>query len=293
MQVFLAVNWQAQYPKRTSDRKPNRETQRLAEDGTKRHRASADHLRAVVSDHPILAALILVLIFTAVFLAFPALDLWVSGLFFDERGFSLSKAAIPRTIRDIGYTLGILMVIWLILQLVLKLAQPSQPSYVRPSTTLYLLATLVAGPILLVNVFFKNNWGRPRPRDLDLFGGDLPFVGVWEITDHCYTNCSFVSGEASFAFWMVGFALIVPDRFRLRAAAILGIFAAILSFNRIAFGGHFLSDVVLSIALTLMVMAIGYRLFISHPPKWLANERLEAGLGRLGYWLQRRQPPQP
>ena len=265
----------------------------MAEDGNRRHRAFATYLREVSAAHPVLAALVLVFVFSAVFLAFPAFDLWFSGLFFHEpRGFTLSKATIPRAIRDIGYLLGILMVVWLILQLVLKIAHPQQPSYIRPSVTLYLLSTLVAGPVLLVNVFFKNHWGRPRPRDVDLFGGDLPFIGVWDITDHCYTNCSFVSGEASFAFWMMGFALVVPGRFRMPVAIVTGVIAGLLSFNRIAFGGHFLSDVVISVALTLLVMAIGYRLFISHPPKWLANDRLEAGLTRFGFWLQRKQPPQ-
>jgi membrane-associated phospholipid phosphatase len=85
-------------------------------------------------------------------------------------------------------------------------------------------------------------------------------------------------------------ALVVPRQFRVPTAIVTGIYAALLSFNRILFGGHFLSDVLLSMGLTLMVVVAGYRLFVTNPPDRLTNDRLEAGLTRLGERLHGRRP---
>ena len=138
--------------------------------------------------------------------------------------------------------------------------------------TLFLLSTLLVGPLLLVNIILKDHWGRPRPNAVDLFGGDSPYVAVWRITNYCDTNCSFVSGETATAFWLMALALVVPRASALPAAIVTAVYAAILSANRIAFGGHFLSDVLISVGLTLLVVVIGYRLFITHPPR-MAGQR--------------------
>src|SRR6185369_4203205 len=45
---------------------------------------------------------------------------------------------------------------------------------------LFCLLLLALGPGLLVNVCFKDHWGRPRPRQMQLFGGDRSFYQVWE-----------------------------------------------------------------------------------------------------------------
>ncbi|WP_421725933.1 phosphatase PAP2 family protein [Bauldia sp.] len=247
---------------------------------------------AAVAAYPIVASLVAVAITSAFFLAFPGVDTWISHLFHrDEDGFFLRRNDALQWLRNFGYFSGIAIVAWLVFQLVLKLVHPQQQSYVPPNVTLFLLSTLIAGPLLLVNAVLKNNWGRPRPRAVDVFGGDSPYVEVWRISDYCDTNCSFVSGEASSAFWLVAVALVLPKPVRYPATVAAVVFATLLSLNRIAFGGHFTSDVVISIALTLLLIAIGYRLFISRPPTWLSGDRLEASLTRIGYWLHRRKPP--
>ncbi|MCP4384802.1 MAG: phosphatase PAP2 family protein [Hyphomicrobiales bacterium] len=250
----------------------------------------ARRIITIVSAHPIATCALAVVVSSVFFLAFPGVDLWVSDLFFrDADGFFMRRAGFLKLIRQVGYLLAVATAVWLIVQLVLKLLRPEQPSYVRPSITLFLLSTLVAAPALLVNVVLKNNWGRPRPRGVELFGGDAPYVEVWRITDHCASNCSFVSGETSFAFWLTALALVMPRPWRLPVGVALVILATALSVNRIVFGGHFTSDVVISAGLTLLVVAIGYRLFITNPPAWLANDRLEDGLTRLGLLLRGRR----
>ena len=242
------------------------------------------------TSYPLATCLVFVLVVSLFFLAFPGVDVWVSSLFYKEpKGFYLRNYAFFKQIRDLGSFAVVAVVVWLLAHLLLKLARPERPSYVPPGVTLFLLSTLIAGPLLLVNIILKNNWGRPRPVMVDVFGGDSPYVEVWRITDYCQTNCSFVSGETASAFWLMALALVVPRRFRVATAIVTGLYAALLSFNRILFGGHFLSDVLLSMGLTLMVVVIGYRLFILHPPDWLANERLEGGLTRIGERLHGRR----
>lgn len=118
------------------------------------------------------------------------------------------------------------------------------------------LVSLALGPGLLVNVILKDHWGRPRPVQTEIFGGSFPFVPAGEISTFCSRNCSFVSGEASAAFWLICLVPMVPVPYR-RAAlvCVLGL-AITTSALRLAFGAHYLSDVVLAGFLTLTVHAL-------------------------------------
>ena len=137
-----------------------------------------------------------------------------------------------------------------------------------------------------INAWLDQN-ATAAPWRVDAFGGDQPFVGVWRITRECSTNCSFVSGEASSAIWLITLVVLLPERWRplgLRLA--LGL-AVLLSLNRIAMGGHFLSDTALSWALTLTVIAAAWRLLYTSPSPSLADSRLENGLTYIGLRLRR------
>ena len=248
-------------------------------------RRAGDALRA----RPIAAALVLVLAVSAVFLAFPGLDLSASGLVYTPgKGFLLARSEPLRLFRRSGDIAVTAVVVVLLGAMVIKLVRPDRPSPVAPNAVVFLLASLALGPGLLVNVVLKDHWGRPRPAMVEAFGGTLPYVEVWRITGYCVKNCSFVAGEASSALWLTALALVVPKRWRLPVALLTGAYALLLSANRIAFGGHFLSDVLLSFALTALVIAVLWRLVVASPPPWLANPRLEAGLTALGRRLRGR-----
>ncbi len=119
------------------------------------------------------------------------------------------------------------------------------------------------------------------------YGGHVPFVGVWHMTDYCTSNCSFVSGEGSSAIWLMTLAVLLPERWRRSGLWVLGFLALALSLNRIAFGAHFLSDVVLAWGITLLVIAIAYRLLYLSPPQVLTNDSMEAWLTEAGTGLRR------
>jgi membrane-associated PAP2 superfamily phosphatase len=237
---------------------------------------------------PIVQSIGFILVVSAVFLAFPGIDPWFSGLFYDPgTGFPMSRLHAFTGLRRLGDWLVWATVIALVAALVAKLARPARPAPIPPRDILFLLSSLAVGPGLVVNAVLKENWGRPRPADVTIFGGDASFVGVWRITDRCLDNCSFVSGEAAAAIWLVAVAIIAPPRWRRPVAVALFVLAILLSLNRIAFGRHFLSDALIAWGLTLLVLAGLHRLIVERPPAWLANDRLEAGLAALGLKFRR------
>jgi len=118
---------------------------------------------------------------------------------------------------------------------------------------LFLALLLLVGPGLLVNVCFKDCWGRPRPCETAVFGGVRPFVppGVPGPTE----GRSFPSGHASMGFLLMGPAFFLYRRNRLVAFwfLLLGITAGTsIGLARIVQGGHYASDVLWSAGMVYM-----------------------------------------
>lgn len=198
------------------------------------------------------------------FYLFPNVDLSVSRWFYDAgEGFVLANSPPLRALRS-SATWIMRGIVLLALFQIARHAWAGRMAAQDSRRSLWLLSCLVVGPGLLVNGVLKEYWGRPRPRATDLFGGEAPFQKVWIISDWCDRNCSFVSGEASSAAWLVAAALIAPRRIRTAATALAAIYAFAVSMNRIAFGGHYLSDVVLAWLLCAIVFMALSRLIL--PP---------------------------
>ncbi len=126
------------------------------------------------------------------------------------------------------------------------------------------LCALVVGPVILVNALLKTFSGRPRPNDTLLFGGDLPFVPVGDFSGACVQNCSFISGEASGMGWLLCLIALAPKAKRHLIAPPV-IFLSILGAAlRVAFGGHYLSDVLLGWLSSLLVL-LGLAVLIGWP----------------------------
>ena len=62
---------------------------------------------------------------------------------------------------------------------------------------LYLLLVLILGAGLIVNVIFKDDSGRARPRDITEFGGSEQFTPAFVVTSGCVRSCSFSSGDSA------------------------------------------------------------------------------------------------
>ena len=246
-------------------------------------------LRGWAAD-PIVQCLAFILIASLIFVLFPGIDLWFSSLFAGPKGTGFPVANLPafQFLRNLNRTFTALVPTVLVILLIAKLVRPDRPSIVPPAKTLFILATLAIASGIIANLIFKDLWGRPRPVNVDVFGGDLPFIAAWQVSNYCARNCSFISGEGSSSMWLLSLAVLLPAAWRSTAARWLVAFAVLVSLDRIAFGGHFLSDVVLAWGFTLLVMAVVYRYVLERPLPWFANPRLEADLTRLGVWIRRR-----
>ena len=216
-------------------------------------------------DAAILAATA-VLAISVYFLAFPGVDIAVSRLFFrPEAGFFLADNPLLKALRKSSTLVLALLLLGVIGRLAWR-ALRRRPVGAAARRTVFVLAALALGPGLVVNLLLKGLWGRPRPVQIDQFGGDAVFTPVWVISDGCQSNCSFVSGEGSSAAWMVGVLLVLtPAKWRPVVLPLGLVYAFALSMNRLAFGGHFLSDILLSWALTALVMTGIYRVTVASP----------------------------
>lgn len=215
----------------------------------------------VVAGLPVLWLTLLVL-----FHQTPQIDLAVSRWFHDAADcalterycieFPLASDRLVGAIREVLHYLPGLVALLLLMSVGVDFFEERNFSFGRTRLKCAVIAAFVLGPGLLVNGVLKNFSGRPRPRDVDLFGGHLPFASAGEWTQHCLANCSFVSGEAAGGFLLIGLAPLFPPDQRLRAAVALSAVAFATAGMRVAFGAHFLSDALLGGLSTLMVFAL-------------------------------------
>ena len=133
-------------------------------------------------------------------------------------------------------------------------------------TAAYLTTAYILGPGLLVNGILKVYSGRPRAIEVLDFGGTFPFVNWWDPTGTCPIRCSFVSGEAAAAAWLIGPALIVPRPWRPLAIGAATAFFLYTGTMRIAAGGHFLSDVLFAGLSSVLILLILRPLFYRKHP---------------------------
>lgn len=107
----------------------------------------------------------------------------------------------------------------------------------------FLLLVLVLGPGLLVNGILKEHWGRVRPLNCQEFGGTGVFTPAFVPSDQ--GGRSFSSGHASGSSYWVLVALVLAPRRRVWLWLALG-YSLLVAWARLAAGGHFLSDILVS-----------------------------------------------
>ncbi len=126
---------------------------------------------------------------------------------------------------------------------------------------LYLAACILAGPLIITNLGFKDHWGRARPHSIVEFGGNKSFSPPLTKSQQCEKHCSFVSGEASSIYIICFAAAFIFPSFAgtwMLTGMVLGSAAG---FVRMAQGAHFLSDVVFAGVLMALTAAALQLLF--------------------------------
>ena len=235
---------------------------------------------------PLAALTIILALVSLFFLSFPKIDTAVSARFYDDgHGFVGIGNPDLATVREFGNAMTIAILSASVLAIFAGLLARPPRWLMRPSEGLFIICVYAIGPGLIVNAILKSTSGRVRPRDLTQFGGSLDFTPIWQFGGQCIGNCSFSSGEAAAAASVLALVFVAPRGDRFALALGLGAVAAMISGARIAAGGHFLSDVLVSWIIVLALIAAFRPLFLG-PQGW----PIDAALARLGERLRRPLP---
>ena len=238
-------------------------------------------------------ALSLSLIIGLLFGIFPELDLKLAALFYDAatKSFPLKLDALAAFARDAAMWIAWAFVLPAIVALIVKFVRPDRPLLVRGRTVVFLLVTMLLSAGILTNLTFKSYWGRPRPVVVTQFNGPQEFVAWWDPRGSCARNCSFFSGEGATAFWTFAPAALTPPQWRPLAYAAATLFGTATSVLRMAFGGHFFTDVAIAGLVTFLVIWFAYAWIYRWSSTRLSDARIDAALTRLawpGYRLRQR-----
>jgi lipid A 4'-phosphatase len=232
----------------------------------------------------LLIALTLALVIGGLFGFYPELDLKLAALFYDAPSgtFPLKLSFLAAIARD-----GAMWIAWglalpAIVALIVKLARPDRPLLISGRAVVFLLVTLMLSAGVLTNLTFKSYWGRPRPVAVTQFKGDLAFVPWWDPRGACARNCSFFSGEGATAFWTYAPAALTPPAWRPVAYAAATLFGVTTSVLRMAFGGHFFTDVAAAGLVTFLVIWLAHGYIYRWPSTRLTDAGVDAALTRFG-----------
>jgi lipid A 4'-phosphatase len=218
-----------------------------------------------------------------VFALHPELDVAISRQFYDpvakdfplrfDRTLVLLRHGSMWVITALALPAGVALVV--------KLVWPFARMFMPARAALFLLATLALGPGLFVNVTMKDHWPRSRPIDIPAFNGAERFVPWWDPRGVCAKNCSFVAGESSGAFWTLAPAALAPPPWRAAAYAAATAFGTAVGALRIAFGGHFFSDVVFAGVFVFLIVWTAHGLIYRWPAIRLSDETVERAIERV------------
>jgi len=217
----------------------------------------------------------------------PQLDLDIAGISFDSSRhlFGVNAQLWVQHTREAARIAITLLVLPAFLAIALKLIFPRRPMLIEARAAIFLIATLALGPGILTNLLLKEHWGRPRPIDLQEFGGDYRFKPWWDPRGDCPNNCSFIAGEPSGAFWTLAPAALAPPPLEPLAYGTALAFGVGVGALRIAAGAHFFSDVVFAGVLTYLLIWTLHGLIYRWPSTRIDEKALEGRLARIGEWL--------
>jgi lipid A 4'-phosphatase len=216
---------------------------------------------------------------------YPELDLKLAALFYDapSHSFPLKLNAFAVIARGAAMWIAWAFALPAIVALVVKLARPDRPLMISGRALAFLLITLTLSAGVLTNLTFKSYWGRPRPVTVTQFNGNQIFVPWWDPRGACARNCSFFSGEGATAFWTYAPAALAPPAWRPAAYVAATVFGVATSGLRMAFGGHFFTDVAIAGLVTFLVIWLAHGYIYRWASTRLSDEAVDAALTRLAW----------
>ena len=194
------------------------------------------------------------------------LDRFIAGRFYTpEKGWLLGKRQPWQWLYDFGTIPGIVLAVAALFAWAGCLMRARWHHLHR--FFLVVVLTAVIGPGILINGILKPFWGRPRPRQVQEFGGQLAYRPFYH-PGIPGEGKSFTCGHCSMGFLF--FSLVAFRRKNAWIAVAGGATGAalggLLGAARMLQGAHFLSDVLWSLGIVLMVIIVLYY-FVLQVPK--------------------------
>jgi len=193
-------------------------------------------------------------------------DIRISELFYTNGQWLIQKGAQPYAFifYDGPKTLLILSAIYLLAILIVKYRQSSNNTYIANSKfnkfivpfsireISYLLIILIAVPSTIA--LLKGVTHVSCPNHLTLFGGDLPYLNIWQnMLAKTDVKC-FPAAHASAGFSLYGLAFLPTlHKYRYRIFEIVTVLGWTMGLYKMLFGDHFFSHTLVSMLLSLTI----------------------------------------
>jgi lipid A 4'-phosphatase len=209
-------------------------------------------------------------------MVFPKYDIIFSSNFYSlEGGFFGIDSPFAYTVFK---AVPIITQIWSILcalLLCLNIVLNRSLSKLLRSSVVFLLFAALIGPALVVSYGFKEHIGRARPKDIIEFGGHKNFTAPFELSKECKSNCSFSSAHAAMGFYFTSLAWIFPLKYQNITFLLAFLFGSFVGLGRIMQGGHFLSDIVFSFVIVMIVNEVSYKFWLYLKKKMVDRDVIE------------------
>ncbi len=220
---------------------------------------------------------LLLLAITAIFY-FVDLDITLENRFYNQSDGWFRANDVPwKQIRDYSNLPALLLSVFALVGLILSFNFRRYAPYRK--IYLYLVALMLIGPGLIVNLVLKENFGRPRPRSITEFNGKYQYENPLAY-DASSPGKSFPCGHASMGFYFFGIYILFRNSRKFLAALGLSlglVWGGLIGYARMLQGGHFFSDVIWSAALIYLLALWLFHLFRFPPSLTVIPRELSSG----------------
>ena len=220
-------------------------------------------------------ALALALVVGLLFGIYPELDLKLAALFYDPatKSFPLKFNTLAAIARDAAMWIAWGLALPAIVALVVKLVRPDRPMLMSGRAVVFLLVTLLLSAGVLTNLTFKSYWGRPRPVMVTQFNGPhghscrggIRAAHAGATVRSSPARAPPRSGPTRPRRWRRRHG----GRWPMPRRPCSGSSTSVL---RMAFGGHFFTDVAIAGLVTFLVIWLAYGYIYRWPSTRLTDE---------------------
>ena len=229
-----------------------------------------------------LSMTLLVLIGVSIIIVQQDLDRrWTAKLFSPTEGWLLLDRQPWQWLYAYGTIPGLLFTITAIVILCLTYLKSKLSPW--RSYLLVLVLTPILGAGLLVNAIFKDHWGRPRPRQVEEFGGKWEYRHVHQ-PGIPGKGKSFPCGHCAISYVFVStMVLYRKSRWIALTSTGFGLFyGTLMSLARVGQGAHFPSDALWALGINVLLSILLFCFIFPHSQSWLPQKILPDKKRRIG-----------